>query len=260
MSKSIRSSPRAVVGRALVGAAALLVIAIGMLAAPANAGQRQDAVVIELYTSQGCSSCPPADAFMGELTKRPGVIGLTFHVNYWDYIGWKDTFATEDGTQRQESYGQVLGQRFVYTPQMVIGGRMHEVGSDREGVDKAIKYVAMHPPKVVPITARDHSGNIMVRLPETELEAKAWVWLVRFDSRHDVEIRRGENGGRRLSYFNVVRDINRIAVWTGQATDIPLDIEAMRADGRDGCAILVQAMGYGQILGAAMIEFAEADQ
>ncbi len=244
----------------MVGAAALLVMASVILAAPASAGQRHDAVVVELFTSQGCSSCPPADAFMGELTKRPGVIGLTFHVNYWDYIGWKDTFATADSTQRQESYGQVLGQRFVYTPQMVIGGRMQEVGSDRQNVDKAINYVAMHTPKVVPITARDHGGNVMVRLPETELDAKAWVWLVRFDSRHDVEIRRGENGGRQLSYFNVVRDISRIAVWTGKAINIPLDIASMRADGRDGCAIVVQSMGYGRILGAAKIEFAESGQ
>lgn len=254
MSKSTRKP-----ARTAIGAAALLVIASVMLASPVAAEPGPDAVVVELYTSQGCSSCPPADAFMGELSSRPNVIGLTFHVNYWDYIGWKDTFATEDGTQRQESYGQVLGQRFVYTPQMVIGGRMHEVGSDRPGVDKAINYIAMHAPKVVPITARDHSGNVMVRLPETELEAKAWIWLVRYDSRHDVEIRRGENGGRMLSYFNVVRDINRIAVWTGKATNIPLDIEAMRAAGRDGCAILIQSMGYGEIIGAAKIEFAEAD-
>ena len=243
----------------MLGAVALLALASAGFSTTAVAQQTHDAVVVELFTSQGCSSCPPADAFMGDLASRPDVIGLTYHVNYWDYIGWKDIFASEESTQRQRSYGEVLGQRYVYTPQMIIGGRLQEVGSDRHGVAKAIDYIAMHEPKGVPITARDHSGNVMLRLPETELDSKAWVWLVRFDKRHDVDIRRGENSGKRLSYFNVVRDITRIAVWTGQATNIPLDIAAMRAAGRDGCAVLVQSMGYGQILGAARIEFADSD-
>ncbi len=239
---------------ALFGIAAAAMFTAGPAAVASAETTRP--VVVELYTSQGCSSCPPADAFMGELIKQKDIIGLTFHVDYWDYIGWKDTFASPETTQRQRAYGQVLGQRYPYTPQMVVGGKLHEVGSNRAGVRKAINYVAMEASPVDVSTKRD-GDNVTVHLPETELDGKAWVWLVRFDKRHDVEIRRGENGGRKLSYFNVVRSIERIAVWDGKSTDLAIDIADMQADGRDGCAIIVQSMGYGPVLGAARIDFAD---
>lgn len=213
-------------------------------------------VVVELFTSQGCNACPPADTFMGELAKRDDVIGLSFHVDYWDYIGWKDTFAKSENTQRQKAYGQVLGHRYVYTPQMVIGGKKQAAGSKRERVEQAIDYVGMDAPAVHVTTKRSADG-VSVRLAETKLDAEAWVWLVRFDKRHDVAVRRGENAGQTLSYFNVVRTIERIAVWNGRAAEFPIDIAQMRADGRDGCAVIVQSAGYGPILGATRIDLSD---
>jgi len=213
-------------------------------------------VVVELFTSQGCSSCPPADTYLGELAKRDDIIALSYHVDYWDYIGWKDTFASRDTTNRQKAYGQVLGQRYVYTPQMVIGGRLQEVGSDRGGVQKAINYVAMHEPEVALTTSSGaNAGAVTVHLPKTKLDDTAWIWLVRFDERNEVEIGRGENSGRKIAYHNVVRDIQRLEVWDGSARDLSIDLSAMRAQGGDGCAVFVQKMGYGTILGAVRIAF-----
>ncbi len=213
-------------------------------------------VVVELFTSQGCSSCPPADSYLGELAGRDDIIALSYHVDYWDYIGWKDTFASPDTTNRQKASGQVLGQRYVYTPQMVIGGRLQEVGSDRAGIQKAIKYVAMHEPDVVMTTSSGESADaVTVHLPKTKLDDTAWVWLVRYDRRNEVEIKTGENSGRKIAYHNVVRDIQRLEVWDGSARDLSIDISAMRAKGGDGCAIFVQRMGYGAIIGAIRIVF-----
>jgi len=207
--------------------------------------------VVELFTSQGCSSCPPADKYLGELAQRDGVLALTYHVDYWDYIGWKDTFATPATTQRQHEYGRSLGQRYVYTPQMVIGGRVHEVGSHRMAVDMAIDKA--HQAAMVPIGIRRlDGGQIAVSIPKGMGEAD--ILLMRFDAKHTVDIARGENSGRALSYYNVVRDFRRIGVWSGQPVELTLSMAELMEGGRDGCAILLQTSGSGPILGAARID------
>jgi hypothetical protein len=225
-------------------AAVILALSFGL----AQAGSNK--IVVELFTSQGCSSCPPADRYMGELAQRDDIIALTFHVDYWDYIGWRDTFATAETTGRQHAYGKALGQRYVYTPEMVIDGRNHKVGSDRLAVKMALREVAGQHSLAIGVS-RDSNGKVMVSLPAGK--GRADVLLVRYDRRHDVEVERGENAGKTLTYHNVVRDFRRIGRWDGRATSFSLDPADLRDGGRDGCAILVQADGTGPILGAVRI-------
>ena len=223
------------------------------LPASAQAGDRS-LTVVELFTSQGCNSCPPADRLMGELVRRDDVLGLSFHVDYWDYIGWRDTFALPESSTRQRNYVGRAGGRYAYTPQIVVAGQDHVVGSRSSAVESAI--AADRAKMMVDIGLEPMGdGRFHVNLKPTRLKETAWIWVVMFDSRHDVEIRRGENAGKTLSYFNVVRHIERIAVWDGQAPlTVPVDVTNAWDNGRDGCAIIVQAGGFGPILGAARLE------
>jgi hypothetical protein len=217
----------------------------------AQAGERP--VVVELFTSQGCSSCPPADALLGELAGQPGVLALSFHVDYWDYIGWKDPFAAAQYTERQRDYAAKLGLRYVYTPQIVVNGRHDVVGSKRRAVTRAIEQSGRGKPAVT-VTLDDTDGG-QVRLSAGDAPAGgATVWLVTFDDSHRTEVARGENRGRALTNSNVVRELTPLGSWTGEAKTFPLDLPAARAKGRGGCAVIVQQGRGGPILGAAMID------
>jgi hypothetical protein len=235
--------------------AALAAAVLGMAIAaggPALAGKKPPTVV-ELFTSQGCSSCPPADKFMGELAQRDDILALTYHVDYWDYIGWKDTFATEETTARQHAYGQSLGQRYVYTPQMVIGGRVHKVGSHRMAVNMAIEETARL--EQIEITVKPMAGGkVAVSIPKGA--GSGDIMLMRFDNKHTVDVGRGENAGRQLNYYNVVRDFRRLGRWTGDAMELVLQQDTLAEGGRDGCAIVVQEERNGPVLGATRIDFA----
>ena len=214
---------------------------------------KQRPVVVELFTSQGCSSCPPADALLGELAGQPGVLALSFHVDYWDYIGWKDPFASAQYTERQRDYAAKLGLRYVYTPQMVIDGRLDAVGSNRRAVTRSLEKSAAAEPVVVVSLEPENGGQ--VKLSEgTAPAGGATVWLITFDDRHETQVERGENGGRALENFNVVRELRPLGTWTGEAKTFPLDLAAARADGRGGCAVMVQQGRGGPILGAAVID------
>lgn len=220
-------------------------------ATPPNPGQTP--VVVELFTSQGCSSCPPADNFLGELAGQANVLALAFHVDYWDYIGWKDPFASPEFTRRQRDYQGSLGTRVVYTPQMVIDGQIDAVGSHRGEVRDAIVQAAMHPK--IPITIDTlESGELQARIPAAEIKLadNAVIWLVRFDGKHETAVKRGENSGATLVNYNVVREIRQLGEWTGAALDLPL---AIRLDemGASGCAVIVQSGPTGPIIGAAVI-------
>jgi hypothetical protein len=205
-------------------------------------------VVVELFTSQGCSSCPPADRLLGELARRDDVLPLSYHVTYWDRRGWPDTFGLEDSTRRQEVYAGWLGSGRVYTPQMVIGGRIDVVGSSRGRVLRAIELLESH---AAPGPAlRVAEGRLSVSGGEG---ADAAVWLVAFDDRHDVAIERGENRGQMLSYHHVVRELTRLGYWHGRAAEFDLPLARLSADGRDGAAILVQRRSDGMILAAARV-------
>ncbi len=209
-------------------------------------------VVVELFTSQGCSSCPPADAFLGELAQQPGVIALAMHVDYWDYIGWKDPFASPKLTARQRGYERSLRLRYVYTPQMVIDGRTDVVGLHRNKVLGAIEKAAKARKGLKVRFSRDDGGKIVIPAGHAPDDG-ATVWLAIFDSSHETEVPRGENAGRKLRNYNVVRKMVPIGTWRGEAMEIPFDMAAAAASGQDGCAVIVQQGKTGIVLGAAQM-------
>jgi hypothetical protein len=215
------------------------------LAQPVDAGTTPP-IVVELFTSQGCNSCPPADALLGELAKRGDLVPLAFHVDYWDYIGWKDPYALADATARQRAYAEALGQRMIYTPQMVIQGQRDEVGSDRGAVAKAIKDV-LKPSVAVTL----NRGTDRLTIEVGEGTGPGELWLVGYDRRHETKVLRGENAGRTLAEYNIVRQIRRVGAWTG--TKLRLEIPAAEMPEGGAQAALLQAPGLGPILGAATL-------
>ncbi len=213
-------------------------------------------VVVELFTSQGCNSCPPADALLGELAGQPGVIALEMHIDYWDYIGWKDPYADPALTKRQRTYAKRLNQRYVYTPQMVIDGRINVIGSQRSKVLEAVETAASSRKALDVRFVEDEGGKIVIPAGHAP-DGGAAVWLAVFDRQHDTEVLRGENAGRKLSNYHVVRQLTRIGTWHGEHLEIPFDMAAATALGRDGCAVIVQQDPTGAVLGAAEMTLPE---
>jgi hypothetical protein len=213
---------------------------------PAQANERP--VVVELFTSEGCSSCPPADALLADLANRPDVLALSFHVDYWDRLGWKDPFSSPEATARQERYARLLGIDTVYTPQIVVDGRREAVGSDRTAVERALN-AARREPSFVPVTlALDH-GRARIKMGPGGDAAGASVVLIGFDRRHVDSIERGENSGRTLTYVDVVRGIEEIGRFSSGASQIMV-APPWRSD---RLAAIVQAPD-GRILGAAAVD------
>ena len=223
--------------------------------AAAAAADKVPPVVVELFTSQGCSSCPPADAYLGELARQPGIVALAFHVDYWDYIGWKDPLALPEATERQRGYSQSLGTRYLYTPEMVIDGRQDEAGSDRAAVSRLIRSQHTTSQKVL-LSVRERSEDkYTIDIPAADFHGTATVWMALFDREHRTAVERGENSGRSLIDYNAVRQLRRLGSWSGKAIQIPVEMALKPAN---GCAILLQADhrpgdGQGQILGAALL-------
>jgi hypothetical protein len=226
-------------------------LAGGMTLRPALASQRP--VVVELFTSQGCNSCPPADAYLGELTRRADVLPLAYHVDYWDYIGWKDPFAQRAWTDRQRGYSAGLGLRSIYTPQMVIDGRIDAVGSRRDQVERAIRTARDTVASVQLDLARKADGAIAVTLSGPEKSAvEADLIFVTYDRRHETKVLRGENAGKTLVEYNIVRGAKRIDTWRGGRLERILSATDLPSQGEQGVAI-VQTRGQGPILAAASI-------
>ncbi|HEX6103893.1 MAG TPA: DUF1223 domain-containing protein [Alphaproteobacteria bacterium] len=225
---------------------------LGSDAAPMRAAAADAAapVVVELFTSQGCSSCPPADAFLGELAQRRDVIALAFHIDYWDYIGWKDPFASPDFTKRQRGYAGALGLRSVYTPQMVIDGRVDAVGSHRTRVEELIRKSSFV--SKLAATLEPAAGRAKLILPEARLERPATIWLAIYDREERTKVKRGENAGHTLSDYNIVRALREVATWDGRAQALEIDLADAAADGMGG-AILIQSEGQGPIIGAVEV-------
>ncbi|CAA7625348.1 thioredoxin family protein [Magnetospirillum sp. UT-4] len=215
------------------------------LALPAEAAERP--AVVELFTSQGCSSCPPADALLAELAARPGVVALAWHVDYWDHIGWRDRFALPAATARQQGYRTRLGVRSLYTPQMVIDGRADVVGSDRGRV--AALLAPARDGVAVALTVA--AGEVRAVLPAgsaTDLE----VVLLAYLERAETAVGRGENAGRRLHEANIVRAFIPLGRWDGRPGHLALPLAALPADA-DAAAVLLQEPGQGGIQGAATV-------
>jgi hypothetical protein len=209
----------------------------------------QSPVVVELYTSQGCSSCPPADAYMREhLAQREDVIALALHVDYWDYIGWKDKFADPAYTERQHSYARAAGHRSVYTPQMIINGQDHVVGAHPQKVEKLISAHQGVASEVALAVTRD--GDTLSINASTDLSTPMDVHVVRYRKAEDVSIARGENAGKVFSYSNIVDDWQQVRRWTGQA-DLAMRVDVV---GSEPVVVLIQRENGGPILAAARIK------
>ncbi len=214
-------------------------------------------MVVELYTSQGCSSCPPADAFLAELSKDPDILALSFHVDYWDYEGWKDPFSLEQATNRQRLYNRVLGVGGLFTPQMVVEGYRTEVGSKQNAVRQLIQDAKFNAPTIpvrfsysperaaitVHIAGAD-DGLFMENLPQ-----HADVWLATVNRGYETRIDGGENVGKILKDVNVVTRLDRLTQWHRRTLVQELDARNMRSE---GVAIIVQEENQGRILGAGL--------
>jgi len=221
--------------------------AIFWIAGMAQAAERL--VVVELFTSQGCSSCPPADAILGELATRSDVLPLALHVDYWDYIGWKDIFASPEFTERQRAYARTAGKRSIYTPQMVVGGADHVIGTKPM---KLAQLIERHGEKADALAIDAHRRGNRFEISARTLAAQPGryaVLLVRYLPSETVAIRRGENAGRSLTYHNIVAELEVIGRWNGRD-----DFEASaEASGPGRHAVLVQGEDHGPIVAAARL-------
>ncbi len=232
------------------GAVAAAGLARSVIAKPAGDGPWS----VELFTSQGCNSCPPADAYLGRLAVRPDIVALSFHVDYWDYIGWKDPYASRETTERQRAYARVLKQRYVYTPEMVVDGIGHDTGRERGPIEALLaKAQALSPTRATPLLARNVKGPLSIKLDSFPMNGrKADVTLAIYDRRHSTPVRSGENQGRMLENFNVVRHFELVSRWNGTATS--WTIAGDRIGPTQGVAVLVQHADHGPMIGCNKLE------
>jgi hypothetical protein len=238
------------------GAIALgALISLAASAGAANAeGVRN---VLELFTSQGCSSCPPADRILGQLAQDPDTLAMSFPVDYWDYIGWKDTLATPIYTARQKAYALTSGKGQVYTPQMIVNGLVDAVGSDLGAIKEAERATARKGGVLsVPLSVVEQGGKIAISIGAAEAGSpqSGSVYLLALASSRTVVVQRGENAGSTLTYANVVRAMTKIGDWNGAALNLEADLSQARLGNADSYAVIVQAGGRAQpsaILAAA---------
>lgn len=230
-----------------------------VLAAALPLGARADnaPVVVELFTSQGCSSCPPADKYLGELAKRPDLLALAFHVEYWNYIGWTDSYSKPWATERQRNYQAALKLRYVYTPEMVINGAAEGVGSEPTTIEPLIRAAeadrAPHPS--LSLHWRD-DGALLADIGGGKSPANepATLWLVGFDKMHTMSVTAGENEGKTAWDHHPVRSFRRLGSWAGWSEELIVPAEEAKNLGDYGAAVLLQQSGSGPILTAASIQ------
>ncbi len=224
-----------------------LILLLATLATPALTTQAKAEqtrpVVVELFTSQGCSSCPPADALLTELTRRPDVLPLAFHVTYWNNLGWKDPYSLDIATARQRAYQRQLDADNIYTPQMIVDGRTDVVGSDRRNVERAIS--AAKASMTVPLTLTNDATGLHIDIGAGQ--GQAALLLIGYDSAHQTAIGRGENAGRKLTESNIVRSLAVLAPWNGTAQHL----QAKLPEGEHTVAILQDSAG--RILATAQL-------
>jgi len=238
----------------------LAMIASPALPAAAQSVDGKPRAVVELFTSQGCSSCPPADAYFADLARRGDVVALAYHVDYWDYLGWGDTLADPENTARQRDYARALGQRSVYTPQVVVNGREHMNGANRGKIEGAVADMdAAGKGLVIDVSIRQTPESIIIDTGAgTHRKGKANVVLVFFEPATQVEIARGENAGKSISYWNAVSAIQAAGMWHGREMRLEIPSSELKKKGAGGCAVLLQAMGKdgapGPIIGAAILD------
>ena len=236
-------------------AASAVLVCLGVMSATTAAHAQtlaQTKVVprasIELFTSQGCSSCPPADKLIGELGRDPSLVTMSLAIDYWDYLGWKDTLALKGHGKRQQAYARVRGDREVYTPQVVINGVMHVSGSDKAAIERAIEQTqrdtgAMH----MPVTVTIAGDKLTVEVPAAAAGRyePAEVWLVPIIKKVPVAIERGENRGHTITYSNVVRKWVKLGEWNGKSEIYNVSIKEFQNGEIDSVAVMVQSGGAG---------------
>ena len=214
--------------------------------------------VLELFTSQGCSSCPPADALLEKYAARNDVIALSLPVDYWDYLGWKDTLASPKFSARQKYYAKERGDGRVYTPQMMVNGRTHVIGSSAQQIEAAIaatepQFAASR----VPVKVRVGPKRLIIEageaLPGAPVQ-EATIWLAMVHRSATIKIERGENRGKSITYVNVVRELNPIGMWSGKAVRHEISREVVTEPGNELCVVLLQVGKAGPIIGAAKAE------
>lgn len=213
--------------------------------------------VLELYTSQGCSSCPAADALLKSYTERSDIVALTMPVDYWDYLGWKDTFANPKYSARQRQYAKKRGDGRIYTPQIVVNGLHHAVGNSQRDIDHAIAEDAAHFAKGrIPIGLRLEQGRLIIEagVGQGGDVKEATIWLAMVMREAEVTVRGGENRGKVLKYYNVVRELTPIGMWTGKPITIRLERDTVKQSDTDRCAVIIQSGKAGPVLGAALLD------
>ncbi len=234
-----------------------IIMAASALQSPASADPVRG--VVELFTSQSCSSCPPADKVFGEVILRGDVLGLAYHVDYWNYLDWKDTFSSAQSTKRQYDYAKSLHSSQVYTPQMIVNGKDVVAAGSPEAVFKVMDGAAARA-LVVPVDAKIEDDRLIVNAGKGTGEAN--LVLVVFESRETVEIQRGENSGKRLEYRNAVTEVRTIGMWKGEMLSVELPKKEYLVEKGYGCAVILQRVtpegNPGEIIGAAVVSGLDA--
>jgi hypothetical protein len=202
--------------------------------------------VVELFTSEGCSSCPPAEAYLGELAQRPNVLALAFHVDYWDDLGWRDRFGLPEGVHRQQAYAKTLRLGSVYTPQVIVDGRRDFLGSDRAAINREL----IDNRGGVAVTLGVQEGDVRINVSGETGGARSDVVLIAYQRRAVSAIGRGENSGRTLTEFNIVRSIESLGSWDGGTRQYRVSVKGLPGESTD-VAVLVQTAGQGPMIGAA---------
>lgn len=244
--------------RAVVAWSVLVAGAAGAVAqTPAAPSDPEHKTVLELYTSQGCSSCPAADVLLKSYIQRPDVVALSLSVDYWDYLGWKDTLADGAYTRRQKYYAKMRGDGRIYTPQIVVNGLAHVNGAHAAEIDQAIvKTSGKLAGERVPVRLSSGNGRLIIEtgaVTEGDKPRDGTIWLAVIQKEVQVPVRAGENNGRSLTYHNVVRELKSVGNWTGKPATVRLDRAAVMKPAADACAALLQVGQTGPILGAAFV-------
>jgi hypothetical protein len=231
------------------------VVAAALVVAPAASVAAEQKAVVELFTSQGCSSCPPADRLAADLARDPRVVVLSLPVDYWDYLGWKDTLASPRSSARQRAYSKVRGDRDVYTPQVVVNGSIQVLGSDKSAIERAIVQSERRAMSI-PVTLAKAGGRITVSVADGNGQGE--VWLCGVARAVPVVIGRGENSGRTITYSNVGRKFVKLGDWSGKAQSWSVSVNDIADEGVDAAAVIVQSGSSdkpGPMLGAAFTAF-----
>lgn len=221
------------------------------------APDRGPLVVVELFTSQACPSCPDADVIAAELDTDPDTIVLSWPVDIWDYLGWEDTLASPENTRRQAQYNGRFGLRWPYTPELVIDGRSHLAGNQREQVLARIEEARAEARVRVPLRVRMDDGRLVINVgnaPEELVDALGTIWLIPYRDHNDVEIGAGPNTGRSLSYVNVAEMAEPISQWGGSPVILRHELDPPLGNGPDGYVVLLQMHRIGPVLGAARLQ------